>query len=43
VEIENSERLIPIFRTRMKARVAISIKIVIPKIIAISRIIRRSM
>jgi len=43
VKTRNSERLIPMFRTRMAARVATSTKMVIPKIMAVDRTIGRSM
>ena len=41
-ETVNSERPIPMFRTRMAARVATSTKMVIPKIMAVDRTIGRS-
>jgi len=43
VKTRNSERPIPMFRTRMAARVATSTKMVIPKIMAVDRTIGRSM
>ena len=41
-ETVNSKRPIPMFRTRMAARVATSTKMVIPKIMAVDRTIGRS-